>query len=66
MLANVYDGVVGAVYSVGSGVAKGVGKVIGAKYGEEAGDVADEAFEGAGNAMKIIRIPTDQIANNLK
>jgi len=34
VLANVYDGVVGAVYTVGSGMAKGVGKVIGARYGE--------------------------------
>lgn len=33
VLANLYDGVVGAVYSVGSGVAKGAGKVIGARYG---------------------------------
>jgi len=37
VIANVYDGIVGAVYSVGSGVAKGVGKVIGARYGDEAG-----------------------------
>lgn len=36
VLANLYDGVVGAVYSVGSGVAKGTGKIIGARYGEEA------------------------------
>ncbi len=34
MLANLYDGVVGAVYAVGSGVATGVGKVVGARYGE--------------------------------
>lgn len=41
MISNVYEGVVGAVYSVGSGVAKGVGKVIGARYGHEAGEAAD-------------------------
>ena len=33
VFANVYDGVVGAVYSAGSGIAKGAGKVVGAKYG---------------------------------
>lgn len=33
VLANLYDGVVGAVYSAGSGAATGAGKVIGAKYG---------------------------------
>lgn len=33
VIANIYDGVVGAVYAVGGGVAKGVTKVIGAKYG---------------------------------
>lgn len=33
VFANVYDGVVGAVYSTGSGLAKGAGKVVGAKYG---------------------------------
>jgi len=36
VLANLYDGVVGAVYAVGSGVAKGATKVIGARYGEDA------------------------------
>ena len=61
-----YDGVVGAVYSVGSGVAKGAGKIIGAKYGEEAGSAADEALEGAGNALKIMRVPADQAAQTLK
>jgi hypothetical protein len=66
VISNVYVGVVGAVYSVGSGVAKGVGKVIGARYGHEAGEAADEAFEGAGNAIKILRVPEDQIANTLK
>lgn len=66
MLANLYDGVVGAVYSVGSGVAKGAGKVIGARYGADAGEAADEAFEGAGNAIKIMRVPADQMAKALK
>ena len=66
MLANLYDGVVGAVYSVGSGVAKGTGKIIGARYGEEAEEVADGAFEGAGNALKIMRVPADQTAKALK
>ena len=37
VLANVYDGVVGAVYSAGSGMAKGVSNVVGAKYGKDAG-----------------------------
>lgn len=66
VLANLYDGVVGAVYSVGSGVAKGAGKIVGARYGEEAGQFADEALEGAGNAVKIMRVPTDQAAKTLK
>lgn len=57
---------VGAVYSVGSGVAKGAGKVIGARYGSEAEEAADEALSGAGNAIKIMRVPTDQMANALK
>jgi hypothetical protein len=41
VFANLYDGVVGAVYSVGSGAAKGISKVVGAKYGEDAGEAAD-------------------------
>jgi hypothetical protein len=36
VIANLYDGVVGAVYAVGGGMANGVTKIIGAKYGEEA------------------------------
>ena len=64
--ANIYDGVVDAVYSVGSGVAKGAGKVVGAKYGSEAADATDGVLEGAGNAIKIMRVPADQIANTLK
>lgn len=57
MIANLYDGVVGAVYAVGSGVAKGVTKVVGAKYGSSAEGAADEAFEGAGNIVKVLRVP---------
>ena len=34
MFANIYEGVVDAVYSAGSGIAKGTGKVVSAKYGE--------------------------------
>lgn len=37
VIANLYDGVVGAVYAVGSGVAKGATKIVKAKYGEDAG-----------------------------
>lgn len=36
VLANLYDGVVNAVYEIGSGVSKGATKVVGAKYGKEA------------------------------
>ncbi len=36
VLANLYDGVVNAVYQIGSGVGKGTTKVIGAKYGKDA------------------------------
>lgn len=41
VLANLYDGVVGAVYAVGSGVAKGATKIVGARYGEQAEEAAD-------------------------
>lgn len=34
VLANLYDGVVNAVYEIGSGASKGTAKVVGAKYGE--------------------------------
>ena len=66
VLANLYEGVVGAVYNVGSGVATGVGKIVGAKYGKQAGEVADEALESAGNVVKIARVPVDQLSKNLK
>ena len=35
-MANLYDGVVNAVYEIGSGASKGATKVIGAKYGKDA------------------------------
>ena len=35
-MANLYDGVVNAVYEMGSGASKGAAKVIGAKYGQDA------------------------------
>ena len=41
VISNLYDGVVTAVYEMGSGISKGTSKVIGAKYGEEAGEAAD-------------------------
>jgi hypothetical protein len=41
VIANVYDGVVNAVYSIGSGVAKGTTKIIGVKYGNEAENAAN-------------------------
>ena len=66
VFSNLYDGVVTAVYEIGSGIGKGTSKVIGAKYGQEAGQAADEAFEGAGNVVKIFRIPQDQAAKTLK
>lgn len=34
VLANLYDGVVNAVYEIGSGASKGTAKVVCAKYGE--------------------------------
>ena len=54
------------MYEIGSGIGKGTSKVVGAKYGEEAGEAADDAFEGAGNIMKIARIPQDQAAKTFK
>ena len=66
VVANLYDGVVDAVYSVGSGVAKGATKIVGAKYGKDAGEATDGALEGAGNVLKIVRIPKDELANTLK
>ena len=44
VLANLYEGVVEAVYSVGSGVSKGATQVIGARYGKDAGEAADGAM----------------------
>ena len=66
MFANIYEGVVDAVYSAGSGIAKGTGKVVTAKYGEDAGEAADGAMQGAGNVLKIVRVPEDQMAKNFK
>jgi len=43
-LANVYEGVVNAVYEVGSGASQGVTKVVGAKYGEDAEKATDGVF----------------------
>lgn len=34
VFANIYEGVVGAVYEIGSGISKGTSKVVGKKYGE--------------------------------
>jgi len=59
VVANIYDGVVDAVYSIGSGVANGATKIVGAKYGRDAGEATDGALEGAGNVLKIARIPKD-------
>lgn len=64
--ANVFDGVVSAVYEVGSGISKGTSKIIGKKYGDEAGQAADDMFEGAGNIVKISRIPQDEVAKSFK
>jgi len=36
VIAHLYDGVVNAVYEIGSGVSKGATKIVGAKYGEAA------------------------------
>ena len=58
-LAHLYDGVVNAVYEIGSGASKGATKVIGAKYGQDAELAADGVFEGVGNVAKIARIPKD-------
>ena len=33
-MAHLYDGVVNAVYEIGSGASKGAAKIVGAKYGE--------------------------------
>ena len=65
VLANIYEGVVEAVYEVGSGVATGAGKVVRARYGEEAGEVADGVLEGTGNIIKVTRVPADQAAKAL-
>jgi hypothetical protein len=54
-----YDGVVNAVYEIGSGASKGATKVIGAKYGKDAEQAADGVFEGVGNVAKIVRVPKD-------
>jgi hypothetical protein len=59
VLANLYDGVVNAVYEMGSGASKEATKVIGAKYGKEAEEAADGVFEGVGNVAKIVRVPKD-------
>lgn len=58
-LAHLYDGVVNAVYEIGSGASKGAAKVIGAKYGKDAEEAADGVFEGVGNVAKIVRVPKD-------
>lgn len=34
VVSNIYDGVVSAVYEIGSGISKGTSKVISTKYGE--------------------------------
>jgi Na+-driven multidrug efflux pump len=65
-IANIYQGVVSAVYEIGSGISKGTTKVVAQKYGEEAGEAADDVLEGAGNVVKICRIPQDQAADALK
>ncbi len=59
VLANLYDGVVNAVYEMGSGASKGATKVIGAKYGKDAEEAADGMLEGVGNVAKIVRVPKD-------
>ncbi len=51
---------------MGSGVAKGTTKIIGAKYGEQAEQAADEGLEGAGNILKVVRVPQDQIAKSIQ
>ena len=61
-----YDGVVTAVYEMGSGLSKGTTKVIDAKYGKDAGEAADGIFEGAGNVGKVVRSPYDQAAKAFK
>jgi hypothetical protein len=44
VVSNIYEGVVQAVYDIGSGISKGTSKVIGKKYGDEAGQAADGVF----------------------
>ena len=34
VVSNIYEGVVTAVYEIGSGISKGTTKVVGAKYGD--------------------------------
>lgn len=57
--AHLYDGVVNAVYEIGSGASKGATKIVGAKYGKDAEEAADGMFEGVGNVAKIVRVPKD-------
>jgi len=66
VVSNIYDGVVHAVYEVGSGISKGTSKVVSKKYGEDAGQAADDVFEGVGNVIKISRIPQDEVAKAFK
>lgn len=66
MIANLYDGVVNAVYEIGSGASKGATKVIEAKYGQDAGQAADGIFEGVGNVAKIVRVPKDELSKAIK
>lgn len=66
VVSNLYEGVVTAVYEIGSGIGKGTTKVVGAKYGDQAGQAADGVFEGVGNVIKIARIPQDETAKALK
>jgi hypothetical protein len=54
------------VYDIGSGISKGTTKVLSEKYGEDAGQAADGLLEGAGNVVKITRVPQDEVANVLK
>ena len=64
--SNIYSGLVNGIYEIGSGLSKGTSKVVSKKYGEEAGQAADDMFEGAGNIVKIARVPQDQAANTFK
>ena len=66
MVSHIYDGVVTAVYEIGSGISKGTSKIVGKKYGDEAGQAADDLFEGTGNIGKLARVPNDQIAKSFK